>query len=663
MIEDIRAKVVARRTYSRPKEDGTFETWEEICDRVIRHQNWLWERAKGLPLVASEISELEEFKQLMLDKKVTTSGRTLWLGGTEVAKTRESSQFNCSFTKVETVYDCVDVLWLLLQGCGVGFSPVVGTLNGFRSRIDSIEVVRSIKVLGDDGSYTKGRENNIETFKDNTWTIQIGDSAEAWAKSIGKLLAGKYNANKLIFDFSELRPAGIRLSGYGWISSGDEAIAKAYVSIANIMNRRSGQLLTRMDILDVVNWMGTILSSRRSAQIALFEYGEPEWKEFAVAKKEWWLTGNSQRIQSNNSLMFHTKPSRKQMMDIFGLMEEAGGSEPGFVNAETALKRAPWFNGSNPCCEILLGNKNFCNLMEVDIGKFRGDSSGLLKALELAARANYRQTCVNLKDGILQESWHLNNQFLRLCGVGITGIARRDDLGYYDYEQMKRVATSSAISMADELGTERPKNVTTVKPSGTLSKIMSTTEGVHKPLGKYIFNNINFGKHDPLLDILRKANYEVYPNPADSEGVLVTFPISWEDIEFDKVVKEDGTIVEVNNETAIEQLERYKLIQTAYCQQNVSNTISYSPDEVPAIIDWLLANWDIYVGVSFLYRADPSKTAADLGYLYLPQEVVTRERYEEYTRRILHVDLGAENRDGDLEIESQECSGGACPVR
>ena len=663
MIEDIRAKVVARRTYSRPKEDGTFETWEEICDRVIRHQNWLWERAKGLPLATSEINELEEFKQLMLDKKVTTSGRTLWLGGTEVAKTRESSQFNCSFTKVETVYDCVDVLWLLLQGCGVGFSPVVGTLNGFRSRIDSIEVVRSIKVLEDDGSYTKGRENNIETFKDNTWTIQIGDSAEAWAKSIGKLLAGKYNANKLIFDFSELRPAGIRLSGYGWISSGDEAIAKAYVAIANIMNRRSGQLLTRMDILDVVNWMGTILSSRRSAQIALFEYGEPEWKEFAVAKKEWWLTGNSQRIQSNNSLMFHTKPSRKQMMDIFGLMEEAGGSEPGFVNAETALKRAPWFNGSNPCCEILLGNKNFCNLMEVDIGKFRGDSSGLLKALELAARANYRQTCVNLKDGILQESWHLNNQFLRLCGVGITGIARRDDLGYYDYEQMKRVATSSAISMADELGTERPKNVTTVKPSGTLSKIMSTTEGVHKPLGKYIFNNINFGKHDPLLDILRKANYEVYPNPADSEGVLVTFPISWEDIEFDKVVKEDGTIVEVNNETAIEQLERYKLIQTAYCQQNVSNTISYSPDEVPAIIDWLLANWDIYVGVSFLYRADPSKTAADLGYLYLPQEVVTRERYEEYTRRLLHVDLGAENREGDLEIDSQECSSGGCPIK
>lgn len=662
--QDIRAEVVARRTYSRPKEDGTFEIWDEVVDRVIGHQTWLWERAKGnVKLTEVQLEELEEFRKLMLDKKVTTSGRTLWLGGTNIAKTRESSQFNCSFTKVETVYDCVDVLWLLLQGCGVGFSPVVGTLNGFRSRIPNIEVIKSNKVVREDETYDKGIEYNVETFEEGVWTIKVGDSAEAWAKSIGKLLSGKYNAHTLRLDYSELRPAGIRLKGYGWISSGDTAIAKAYVAIAEIMNKRSGQLLTRMDILDVVNWMGTILSSRRSAQIALFEYGEPEWKEFAVAKKEWWLTGNSQRIQSNNSLMFHTKPLREQMKGIFGLMEEAGGSEPGFVNAQTALKRAPWFNGSNPCCEILLGNKNFCNLMEVDIGKFRGDSAGLLRALELAARANYRQTCVNLKDGILQEAWHLNNQFLRLCGVGITGIARRDDLSYYDYEQMKRIATSSAISMADELGTERPKNVTTVKPSGTLSKIMSTTEGIHKPLGKYIFNNINFGKHDPLLKILKDANYEVYPNPADPEGVLVTFPIAWEDIEFDKVTRLDGTIVEVNLESAINQLERYKLVQTAYCQQNVSNTISYSLEEVPDIIDWLLDNWDIYVGVSFLYRADPSKTAQDLGYLYLPQEVVTKEKYEAYIAKLLPVDLGGENKEGDLEIESQECSGGACPVR
>lgn len=666
MISDVRAEIVTRRTYARPKEDGNFETWDETVDRVIGHQAWLWNRAivknKAITQFGeNEDNELEQFRQLMLDKKVTTSGRTLWLGGTKIAKTRESSQFNCSFLQVETVYDVVDVLWLLLQGCGVGFSPTVGNLNGFFKPIRNIEVINSTKVVDEKDNYEKGIEGNVETFVDGVWTIRVGDSAEAWAKSIGKLMAGKYDAKKLVLDFSEIRPAGIRLKGYGWISSGDTSIAKAYVAIADIMNKCAGQLLTRMDILDVINWLGTVLSSRRSAQIALFEYDAPEWREFSTAKKDWWLTGNEQRVQSNNSLLFYKKPSKKQLQEIFKIMENAGGSEPGFVNGQTALRRAPWFRGSNPCVEILLGNKNFCNLMEVDIAKFRGDLTGLIEAVRLAARANYRQTCVNLRDGILQEAWHLNNEFLRLCGVGLTGIARRDDLSSYDYEQLKLAAVSGAYAMADELGLQRPKNVTTVKPSGTLSKLMSTTEGIHKPLGRYIFNNINFGKHDPVLKILEEANYNIFPNPADAEGVLVTFPVKWDEIDFTTVQTEDGE-VEVNLESAITQLERYKKIQIHYCQQNVSNTISYSLDEVPAIIDWLLNNWEIYVGVSFLYRTDPSKTAKDLGYLYLPQEVVTKETYERYTSKLLPVDLGAENRDGDIKIESQECAGGSCPT-
>lgn len=190
---------------------------------------------------------------------------------------------------------------------------------------------------------------------------------------------------------------------------------------------------------------------------------------------------------------------------------------------------------------------------------------------------------------------------------------------------------------------------------------MGTTEGIHKPLGRYIFNNINFGKHDPLLSKLRTAGYDMMPNPADVEGVIVTFPVAWDDIDFTKVHKDDGTVVEINDESAITQLERYKKVQVYYCQQNVSNTISYSLDEVPDIINWLLDNWDIYVGVSFLYRADPSKSAADLGYLYLPQEVVTKERYTAYTTRLSHVDLGKSN--GEHEMDSQECSGGSCPVK
>ena len=341
-----RSEVVIRRTYSRPldEKESKFESWPMICARVKEHQRWLWERALGRVLNRKEQSELDEFEQLMVTKKASVSGRTLWLGNTEVAKRREASQFNCSYTNVETVYDVVDVLWLLMQGCGVGFKPVIGTLNGFFKPIKNIEVIRTTRL-------TKGGlDYNVETYNPETkhWTIKVGDSAEAWAKSIGKLLAGKYNADKLTFDFSELRPAGARLAGYGWISSGDSAISVAYEAIARIMNKRAGQLLTRIDILDIVNWLGTILSSRRSAQIALFEYGQSEWKEFAIAKREFWVE-NIQRGQSNNSLVFASKPTRKELEYIFDLMQEAGGSEPGSTSG-------PYLFNANQACYYAIEN-------------------------------------------------------------------------------------------------------------------------------------------------------------------------------------------------------------------------------------------------------------------------------------------------------------------
>ena len=249
MTVSTRAQVITRRTYNRPlSDDGkVFETWEQTVARVIDHQQWLWERAAGRDLEDKEFAELYDLEQLMLDRKVSMSGRSLWLGGTTVAKTREASQFNCSFTNVETIYDTVDVLWLLLQGCGVGFKPIVGTLNGFSKAIKNIRVVHSTR------TGKGGLEHNVETFENGVWTIQVGDSAEAWAKSIGKLMAGKYPAKELVLDFSQLRPAGERLKGYGWISSGDSAISTAYVAIAKILNGRADSLLTRMDILDIVN--------------------------------------------------------------------------------------------------------------------------------------------------------------------------------------------------------------------------------------------------------------------------------------------------------------------------------------------------------------------------------------------------------------------------
>lgn len=661
-MNDVRASVVTRRTYNRPLNDeGTiFETWEGTVDRVIGHQQWLWERSKNEKLNQGEQGELNEFRELMLNKKATTSGRTLWLGGTDVAKKHEASQFNCSFGRVETVHDVVDAFWLLLQGCGVGFEPILGTLSGFAKNIE-IETWRSTRA--DRGAEDNKVEMRITDEGYRIYRLTIGDSAKAWAKALGKIMALKDPVDKIILDYTEIRPAGTRLKGYGWISSGDDTLHIALQKICNIMNKRAGQLLSRMDILDLLNHMGTTLSSRRSAEIAIMPVDDIEVDEFMSAKKDFWLHDNAHRQQSNNSIMFSKKPTKWEIAYIFDRMVEAGGSEPAFINAEAALKRAPHFKGVNPCCEILLGNKSFCNLVEIDWGKYLDDFEGLKRAVYLSARANYRQTCVNLDDGILQRSWHELNEFLRLCGVGATGIVKWLDHQEYMYMNVKTMlktlqaqARLGANSIADELGLPRAKLVSTIKPSGTLSKVMSTTEGVHRPLGKYLFNNVTFSKFDPIVPIMTNAGYKVIEKPFEPDSVLVTFPVAYNDVKFDEV---DGKFV--NLETAVQQLDRYKLMMDNYVDHNCSVTISYSPDEIPSMIDWIMTNWDSYVGVSFIYRNDPTKTAQDLGYAYLPQEVVTEETYNEYVSKLSPVDI--ENANSFDELTDDECATGACPIR
>lgn len=900
---------------------------------------------------------------------------------------------NCSFTRVETVYDVVDAFWLLLQGAGVGFEPVIGSLNGFSNPL-TVETIRSARTLGDG---RVGRERNLESVRDGIWTISIGDSAEAWAKSVGKILAGKEKAHTLVLDFSEIRAAGSRLGGYGWISSGDGPLHEALLKIAALMNRRVDRLLTKIDLLDLMNLLGTTLSSRRSAQIALMPAGDTEADEFAMAKKDCFTNGLSHRGQSNNSVMFDAKPSVAALRGMFATMVDAGGSEPGFVNMASAKVRAPWAHGLNPCfargtriltkqgprrieslvgeevevwdghewrkidnfrvtginqpmlkivmqdgttlrvtpahrmvladgtkttageiqagdalmladvqtdgplkmrgayasgfmlgdgtlanggaqpclwlyrpkemcaeriissasevdparprtgaltalnfvplgregtqtlqglsvrkefmpwcstyrgglpdecmqwdretkCEFLAGlfdadgtaldgangfayqlcsvsknlledvqvmlktigvrsclsmssaatrrampggsydcqalwrisvgqksavalakevkfsrlvsfadralsynvrtragrvvsvvldgvdaevfcctvpgthtvttadlvttgqcaeqllaNKGICNLSELVLPRYPTIKDAA-KATKILARANYRQTCISLDDGILQRSWHEVNNHLHLCGVGQTGISQWlgslncDDKPGELLDYLAMSARHGAREMARELGMPSPKHVTTTKPSGTLSKVADCSEGVHDALGEFIVNTIMLSAHDPLVAQLQAANYRVRPHPQLSESMLVEVPIH-----FPGATGRPAS--------AIEQLERYKLMMQCYVDSNCSITVSYSQDEVRDICAWLYKNWDLYVGVSFMPRIDATKTAEELGYSYLPQAVVTREAYHAYADTLLPVDLDSV---GGNDLIGDECAGGACPVR
>lgn len=669
-----RAEAITKRTYNRPlDEDGTLETWEQTSKRAtIDHHEWLWEQAGGNP----DRDELDELYTLVLQRRALVAGRTLWLGGTEYGRQRACSQFNCSYTRAQTVYQFVDGFWLLLNGCGLGFRPQAGTLHGFLQPIREFEIIESTR-----GADDKGPPENEEQVPDASnnfhWIIKIGDSAEAWAKSLGKLInPPRTRVNKLTLDFSNVRGKGKRLKGYGWICNGWEPLAYAFKAIFDILNSKAGDLLDEIDLLDIKNWLGTVLSSRRAAEISIMDYGHPRWEQFARAKNNWWYCNdcgsqntteygcnecggrtNAHRQQSNNSLVFWWKPTRKQLRDVLEMIWECGGSEPGFINGEAARRRAPWFDGLNPCAEILLSSNGFCNLVTTAIPKFKKNFHEIMRALFVMGRANYRQTCVDLNDGLLSPEWHQTNEALRLCGMSLTGIAQASWLTDYQIKQMRNAAVTGCYSMADELGLPRPKLVTTIKPEGTGSKIMDVTEGIHDPLGQFVFNWVQFSQFDPIVELCARAGYKTIEHPTDKKVRLICFPVDNTGCSFETV---DGR--KVNRRSAVEQLTRYRRWNTLWTDHNTSITVSWDISEIDDIVDWLYKYWDDYVAVSWMARINPLSTPEEVGYKYLPQEVVTEERFRDYTSTLEDVDWSSLH-PGIHDLELDGCEGGVCPTR
>lgn len=195
----------------------------------------------------------------------------------------------------------------------------------------------------------------------------------------------------------------------------------------------------------------------------------------------------------------------------------------------------------------------------------------------------------------------------------------------------------------------------------TLGKVLDTTEGIHKPLSKYILNNIIVSNASPLRQVAIDAGYRYFAHPFDMSSTIISLPIKFENVEFD-TIEINNKKMEINLESAVDQLNRYKMWMDYYADHNVSITVSYSPDEVEQIVDWLHTNWDHFVGVSFLLRTDPTKTAEDLGYQYLPQQPITQEEYEEYVSQLKDINLD-DILINSLDALEDDCVGGVCPIR
>ena len=654
------------RTYSRWLEDeGRRERWYETVRRSVEYNCSI--------TGTTTREEAEELYDNMFNLKQFLSGRTMWVGGTEVALKYPIANFNCSFTTIRKVEDFVELFYLLMLGCGVGVRILkedVVQIPKFRSTFEVIhkKYTATHKDFREDMTSIK--------FNGSTATIIVGDSKTGWVDGLKFFLeiATKndyQHINTIVFDYNNVRPQGEKLKTFGGTASGHEALMNMYSKIDAVIKKVSdsnrNKKMKPIDALDICNIIGegvVVGGVRRTAEIALFDSDD---EECIKAKSELyrqvegqWITNADllHRQMSNNSIYYKNKPSREKLHWQIEQMRYSG--EPAFVNDVAGSKRREGFEGVNPCAEILLRSKGLCNLTTVNVMAFvlsdnTLDIVGLRKALKLSVRAGFRMTIPELE---LPEWNHVQNTD-RLLGCSVTGWqdminatnmteVRENNL----LNELKTYAREVADSYATALGLNKPMLITTVKPEGTLSQLAGVSSGIHYSHSPYYIRRVRINANDPLVKVCEELGYPVKPEVGQDWDTCKT-----KVVEFPSKAPKGRTKYDVS---AIEQLENYMRFMEHYVDHNVSITVHVRADEWEGVEQWMWDNWDDVVAVSFI-------SLDESFYELLPYESITEEEYNSRVKSmkkfIPSLLSKYEVKEEELDTGASECSNGVCPLR
>ncbi|MGL5085212.1 MAG: ribonucleoside-triphosphate reductase, adenosylcobalamin-dependent [Clostridium sp.] len=664
---------VRLRTYSRfINELGRRETWKETLTRVVNNSLEILEKHNPLISQNELVKEAEFMYESIFMLKTFPSGRSLWVAGTHSGENSPLSNFNCSFTTIESFDDYKEIFTLCMLGSGTGIRIKkidVDNLPSLRTHVGIHH--RTYKPL----HKALRKEYTEVTFEEDIAVIHIGDSKQGWAESISiyfKLLSDYIytNINTIVLEYDSVRPKGEVLKSFGGRASGHESMKKMYTKIHELICGLSnnGKVET-IDALDIANIIGENVVSggvRRTAQIILFDI---EDNKAMLAKSELytqdnegeWVTNEkvSHRRMSNNSVFFEEKPSRTKLHEIIEMIRYTG--EPGFINAEAARKRRDNFNGVNPCGEILLDKKSVCNLTTTNMMAFVDSENcslnleELKETIKLSVRIGLRMTLLHLEIA----SWDKTHQRDRLLGVSFTGFQDMSNiLGLKLKDQakllktLKTVAREEADRYADELCVNRPLLVTTIKPEGTISTLPSVSSGVHFSHSPYYIRRVRVSSTDPIIKVIEELEYPVYPEVGQQLETCDT-----KIVEFPMKSPMGKTKYDVS---AIEQLEIYKMTMENWTDHNTSITVHVRDNEWEAVEEWVWKNWDTVVGISFL-------SLNDNFYPMLPYEAIDEEEYNSRINAMKAFDetllYKYENSSEEYDLKDDACAGGVCPTR
>ena len=594
--------------YSRWNDDlRRREHWHET---VARYFNFMEELVAEIPtardLYASYRPELEK---AVLNLEVMPSMRMLMTAG-EALKKSQVAGYNCSYVAVDhpRVFD--ETMYILMCGTGVGFS------------VEKKSVERLPEVS--------------EEFHATETTIHVKDSKIGWAAAYRELISLLYQGQIPNWDVSRVRPAGARLKTFGGRASGPRPLVSLFEFTVEVFKNAAGRRLNELECHDLMCKIAQVVvvgGVRRSALISLSNLTDERMR---LAKSGQWWDENPQRALANNSVSYTEKPDMAIFMREWFSLYESKSGERGIFN-RVAAKRAASASGrrddqhdfgTNPCSEIILRSKQFCNLSEVVI---RPDDNfdSLRRKVELATILGTLQAAVT-GFKYLTRKWINNTEEERLLGVSLTGIMdhhimsnKADTNSYIAFndigcecledvlQELKREAVETNEYWAKALGIEQSTAITCVKPSGTVSQLVDSASGIHPRYSKYYIRTVRADKKDPLATFLIASGYPHEEDVINKDVWVFSFPM-----------KSPEHSVTRDKLSAMDQLKIWDIYQKNWCEHKPSITVYYKDEDFLEIGDWVYKNFDDVSGVSFLPHSDHT-------YEQAPYQEITKEKYEE----------------------------------
>lgn len=617
------------RTYSRwMEEEGRRETWIESVDRYINFMR------ENLGDKLNE-KEYEEVKEAILRQEVMPSMRLMWSAGVAARKTNVCA-YNCSYIAPSKIKDFAEILYLSMCGAGVGFS------------VESQNVQKLPLIKRQTGKKLK--------------TFVIEDSKEGWGDALTLGLKTWFEGKDITFDYSNLRPAGALLKTMGGRSSGPEPL-RALLDFSRVkILGRQGKRLTNIDVHDIICKVGEVVvmgGVRRTALISLSDLDDEEMRR---AKTGQFYVSDPQRAMANNSAVYNEKPDTRVFFEEWLALAKSGTGERGIFNRGGLKKQLPqrrWKvfekyapnSGTNPCGEIILRSKQFCNLTEV-VARYEDTEESLLKKIRIATiLGTYQSTLTNFK--YISKEWKKNCEEERLLGVSITG--QWDSPVVRNSEILKKLREKSILvnrDYAKRFGIDPSTCVTCVKPSGNVSQLVDAASGMHPRHSKFYIRRVRISATDPLFMMLKDQKFPYHPEVGQSESSATTYVLEFP-------VAAPAEAVFRNDLSALKQLEYWKMVKENYTEHNPSVTISVGEDEWIETANWLYKNWGMLGGLSFLPRGEHV-------YKLAPYEEINKEQYEELESRLPEIDFSSIliYEEGDQTAGSHElaCVGGVCEI-